>query len=196
MIDKWITELFTRFHIFFHMVVLQCFQTSFFLILFLLSAEVIFGEQRNSLTDIQFPNKVEDINGRVVDVAKLVEVKTVTVVTLKATWCPICQEQLIRLKNNLQVIDTEHITFLVLSPGPKSELVKIKKSISFPYPFIEDRNLRIAKSLGLDISDKEITPSIFILNKHREIRWMQKGRSSLYYGDQELLNEIGIVNWI
>ncbi len=162
----------------------------------LLFHEVLGVEQRDSLPQTQFPEKIVDINGRLIDVGKLTEEKTVTVVTLKATWCPVCQEQLIRLKNYLNLIDTKRVTFLVLSPGPKNDLLEIKKSTGFPYPFIEDKKLRITKSLGLDMSESEITPSIFILNKQRNIRWMQRGRSGWYYGDKELLNEIGIVNWM
>ena len=170
--------------------------TSILPILLLLSTVVVSAEKIENFPQTQFPEKIADINGRLIDVGKLAMEKTVTVVTLKATWCPICQEQLIRLKNNLQLIDTSRVTFLVLSPGPTNELLEIKKSTGFPYPFIEDKNLRITKSLGLDMSEREITPSIFILNKQRNIRWMQKGRSGWYYGDEELLNEIGIVNWM
>ena len=173
------------------------FQTSIFpILLLLLSVGVASAEKIDSLPQAQFPEKIADINGRLINVGKLAGEKTVTVVTLKATWCPVCQEQLIRLKNNLHLIDTDRVTFLVLSPGPLNELLEIKKNTGFPYPFIEDKKLRITKSLGLDMSESEITPSIFILNKHRNIRWMQRGRSGWYYGDEELLNEIGIVNWM
>ena len=166
---------------------------SLFLLLF---PGVLLAEQIDIYPHARFPEKVADIKGRVIDIGKLTGEKTVTVVTLKATWCPICQEQLIRLKNNLHLIDTNRVTFLVLSPGPKNDLLEIKKNTGFPYPFIEDKNLRIAKSLGLEMSEKEIIPSIFILNKNLNIRWMQRGRSGWYYGDEELLNEIGIVNWM
>jgi peroxiredoxin len=168
-------------------------QTSILLLLFVVVAS---AEKIDSLPQAQFPEKIADINGRLIDVGKLAGEKTVTVVTLKATWCPVCQEQLIRLKDNLHLINTDRVTFLVLSPGPQNELLEIKKNTGFPYPFIEDKKLRITKSLGLDMSEKEITPSIFILNKNRNIRWMQRGRSGWYYGDEELLNEIGIVNWM
>ncbi len=184
----WKAEFFSIYYAFF--------QTSILLIFLLLSTGVVSAEKINNFPQAQFPEKITDINSRLIDVGKLAVEKMVTVVTLKATWCPICQEQLIRLKNNLNLIDTNRVTFLVLSPGPKNDLLEIKKNTSFPYPFIEDRKLRITKSLGLDISKSEITPSIFILNKQRKIRWMQRGRSGWYYGDEELLNEIGIVNWL
>ena len=194
--DDWKAEFFPKKYPFFKLLIRPFFQTSILPILLLLSTVVVSAEKIENFPQTQFPEKIADINGRLIDVGKLAMEKTVTVVTLKATWCPVCQEQLVRLKNNLNLIDTERVTYLVLSPGPKNELLEIKKSTGFPYPFIEDKKLRITKSLGLDMSEREIIPSIFILNKQRNIRWMQRGRSGWYYGDEELLNEIGIVNWM
>ncbi len=187
--------LFSKHDAFIRLMVLPIIQSSILLFLCLFPGALLAGRIDNP-SRAQFPEKVKDLNGRVIDISQLTEKKTVTVVTLKATWCPVCQEQLIRLKNNLHLIDTKRVTFIVLSPGPKKNLFEIKEKTGFPYPFIEDKNLRISTSLGLAMSEKEISPSIFILNRNLNIRWMQRGRSGWYYGDEELLNEIGIVHWM
>jgi len=144
----------------------------------------------------KFPAEVKNLDGETIDVAALVSSQTVVVVTLKATWCPVCHEQLIRLKERLDRVNTFNVTFLVLSPGPGDELAAVKRRTAFPYPFIEDENLRIAKRLNLHINDELIQPCIFILNRDREIRWLQWGRNGWYFGDKELLQEIGMVEWI
>ncbi len=59
--------------------------------------------------------------------------------------------------------------------------------------------MKQAKTLGKRIglpriikNEKEIVPAIFILNRERKIRWMQSGRNGWYFGDEELLKEIGL----
>ncbi len=143
-----------------------------------------------------FPGKVTDIDGIEIDVRKLVRSKKVVVVTLKATWCQVCQEQLHRLKENLGRIDLDRITFLVLSPGPDNELKAIRNRTAFPFPFIEDKGLTIAKMLNLRLSEREIIPSVFILDRKLRLRWLKRGRNSRTFSEDALLEEIGAVEWI
>ena len=144
-------------------------------------------------TKHRFPITVTSTEGVNIDITRLVQTQTVIVVTLKATWCPVCQEQLLRLQRILPRINRWKVTFLVLSPGPPQELEEIRKRTQFPYPFIEDVGLRIAHQLGLRMGTQMIRPSMFILDRDRRIKWLQSGRSSFYYGDEELLEKIGIV---
>ena len=160
--------------------------------LFIAAFNPAIGANNSIYPEEPFPAAVKDIDGNRIDVARLAREKLITVVTLKATWCPVCQEQLRRLKESMSRINTQRVTFLVLSPGPEKDLHAIKERIGFPYPFIEDRNLEIAKSLGLKMGEKEIVPAILILNRERKIRWMQSGRNGWYFGDEELLKEIGL----
>ena len=143
-----------------------------------------------------FPSSVETVDGKRVDVGELVKRRTVVVITLKATWCPVCRNQLLRIGENLDDFERCNVTFLVLSPGPRDELIGVKKSTEFPYPFIEDKNLAVARSLELQMSEAEIRPSILILDKDLSIKWIQRGRNILYYGDPELLEQLDCSNWI
>ena len=74
----------------------------------------------------------------------------------------------------------------MLSPGPADELMKIQNRSKFPYPFVEDKRLALAKKLKLQLAVEQIQPAIFAVNKKREIAWMQLGRNGSYYGDKEL----------
>lgn len=139
-----------------------------------------------------FPGTVVDTDGKRIDVARLAKEREIAVVTLKATWCPVCREQLVRLKSKLARINTDRVTFLVLAPGPAEKLREVKAVTDFPYPFIADEGLQIAQDLGLQMGADQIVPAILILDRDRAVRWMQSGRNSVNYGDDELLDEIGL----
>ena len=132
------------------------------------------------------PKQLIDVEGKTVDIAKLASEKKLFVVTLKATWCSVCFKQLLRLKDRLTELQVCGATFIVLSPGPAEELKKIQKRTKFPYPFVEDKGLALAKKLKLQIAVEQIQPAIFAVNQKREIAWMQLGRNGSYYGDKEL----------
>lgn len=77
-------------------------------------------------------------------------------------------------------------TFIVLSPGPRKDLKSVQKKTEFPFPFVEDKDLNLAKQLKLVLAPGQIQPAIFAVNKSRQIEWMQYGRNGGYYGDKEL----------
>ena len=156
----------------------------------------IFANQIADSEKLIFPEYVTAINGKVIDITELAKQKTVVVVTLKATWCPVCQVQLERIREDLSEMAVCNLTFLVLAPGPAEELEQIQVRIGFPFPFIADTNLEIAKSLGLILRKNEIIPSILVLDKNRQISWMQKGRNAFYFGDPELMDALNCEGWI
>ncbi|MFQ5710051.1 MAG: redoxin domain-containing protein, partial [bacterium] len=132
------------------------------------------------------PETLTDVDGHKVDVAKLAATKRLFFVTLKATWCPVCFNQLLRLKKNLSKLKICGASFVVLSPGPKDALKAVKARSEFPYPFVEDVGLTLARKLDLVLAPNQIRPVIVGVNKRREIVWMQYGRNGRYYGDKEL----------
>ena len=144
----------------------------------------------------RFPARVMDIDGKVLDVGKLAGEKRLVVVTLKAAWCPVCREQLARIKKRLMESRACEVTYLVLSPGPVEELKAIRRGLEFPFPFIEDKGLAIADSLGLRLSKDEIQPSVFILKPDLSVGWMQNGRGTEYFGDPELFKALRCADWI
>ena len=144
----------------------------------------------------KFPAKVTSVRGESIDVAKLAETRRVVVVTLKATWCPVCQEQLRRIRRSLRNPDQCGIAILVLSPGPAEALRQIQTDLGVPFPFIEDRNLKIASSLGLRLADDQIQPSILILERDLSVGWSRVGRSTENFGDPALLREVNCAGLI
>ena len=151
----------------------------------------IFGDE-----PIQFSQTLTSISGEGIDVEKLSESKTIVVVTLKSHTCSVCKNQLERIKRNLDAFEMCNLSFLVVCPGTIDEVKSIKRESDFPFPFIADTNLEIGNQMGLTLGDSELYPSIFVLNKDRTIRWMQKGRNYLYYGDDELKEALNCHNWI
>ncbi|MFQ5599699.1 MAG: redoxin domain-containing protein [Candidatus Krumholzibacteriia bacterium] len=134
----------------------------------------------------RFPARVTDIEGRSIDIQRLARDRNLVVVTLKATWCPVCQKQLLRLKALLPKLKPCKVSFVVLAPGSREELAKIKSRIGFDYPFVADVNLEIAGSLGLDMPRNQIFPCMFQVLPNLQIGWKQLGRNGAYFGDGEL----------
>ena len=143
-----------------------------------------------------FPDIVTDIDGSVIDLKELASNKRIVVITIKTSQCTVCQHQLIRIKEKLDVLVSCNVTFLVLSPGSVDKIREAKSITKFPFPFIMDKDLEISKSLNLIIDEFQILPSILILNEKLEIEWEQRGRNSLFYGDPELMKILKCSSWI
>ena len=144
----------------------------------------------------EFPDKIKDIEGTVIDLKHIVSKSRLAVITIKTAECPVCQHQLKRIKDKLKELVVCNVTFIVLSPGPVDKIQQIKSKTQFPYPFIHDDDLKISKSLKLNINDNEILPSILILNKNLEIEWEQRGRNAFYFGDPDLMKILDCSSWI
>ena len=143
-----------------------------------------------------FPEIITDIDGDPINLKELTTQKTVAVITMKAPDCPVCQTQLLRIMQNFDKLSACNVTFLVLAPGSIDELQKAKELTKFPFPFIVDQDLKIARSLDLIINETQILPSILILNDKLEVEWAQRGRNALYFGDPELMKRLKCEGWI
>ena len=143
-----------------------------------------------------FPKIITDIDGDTIHLKELTTQKTVAVITMKAPDCPVCQTQILRIIQNFDKLSACNITFLVLAPGPIDKLQKAKELTKFPFPFIVDQNLKIARLLDLIINETQILPSILILNDKLEVEWAQRGRNALYFGDPELMKRLKCEGWI
>jgi len=144
----------------------------------------------------RFPEIITDIEGNNINLKELTAQKTVVVITLKSPDCPVCQTQIIRIMQNFDRLAVCNVTFLVLSPTPIEKLLHTKEATKFPFPFIPDHDLKITKSLDLLLSETEILPSILILNEKLEVKWAQRGRNALYFGDPELMKHLKCNGWI
>ncbi len=74
----------------------------------------------------KFPISVTDVSGQVIDVVGIAGRQRFVVITLKATWCEVCQEQLVRIREQLGKVRFCPVTFLVLSPGPADAIRGIR----------------------------------------------------------------------
>ena len=160
---------------------------------------IVFGSSfytDSAMKEIYFPAIVTSSSGKEIDVAALAKTHTMVVISIKATWCPVCRQQLQRIKEQLSDFEKCKASFLVLSPGSNETVQEVKFNTDFPFPFIADQNFSIAKELDLILSPKEIMPAIVILNKDLSVKWIQKGRNALNFGDAELKEYLGCANWI
>ena len=80
--------------------------------------------------------------------------------------------------------------------GLIEKLQTTKELTKFPFPFIVDNELKIARSLDLIINENQILPSILILNDKLKVEWAQKGRNTFYFGDPELMKHLKCEGWI
>lgn len=116
------------------------------------------------------------------------------VVTLKATWCSACSRQLVRLRERKEKYAACGVRFVVISPGPRRELKAVADRTRFPYPFVEDVNLDLARTLRLELAEDQIVPAFILLDSERRVAWMQRGRNSAYFGDAALLQHLDCAN--
>jgi peroxiredoxin len=138
----------------------------------------------------QMPPRLEDVRGETIDVATLAREFRLVFVTLKATWCPVCQVQLERLARLLPRLRSCGASFVILAPGPRQDLEKVAATSQFPYPFVADVDMSIAASAGLRMAADQMQPAIFTVNAEREIVWIQRGRSGAHFGDAQLLEHL------
>jgi len=136
------------------------------------------------------PALLDDVYGKRIDVADLATKHRLVVVTLKATWCPVCRAQLERLRAALPRLRSCGATFIVLAPGPEDTLRAVADATGFPYPFVEDRDLAIARAADLVLAPDQIVPAILVANARREIVWMDRGRNPTAFNDPALLAEL------
>jgi peroxiredoxin len=139
---------------------------------------------------VTLPATLHDVYGQLVDVAELATRHRLVVVTLKATWCPVCRGQLERLRQALPRLRSCGATFIVLAPGPREELRAVADATGFPYPFVEDHDLAIARAADLVLAPHQIVPAILVTNARREIVWMDRGRNATSFNDPALLAEL------
>ena len=143
-----------------------------------------------------FPESIEDIDGNIINLKELTAKKTVAVITMKSPDCPVCQTQILRIMQIFDRLSACSVTFLILAPGPIEKLREAKELTKFPFPFIIDEKLKIARSLNLLLNNTQILPSIFILNEKLGVEWLQRGRNALYFGDPELMKRLKCEGWI
>ena len=143
-----------------------------------------------------FPDSIADIDGNTINLNELAAKTTVVIITMKAPDCPVCQTQILRIMKNFDKLSACNVTFLVLSPGPAEKLQSAKEFTKFPFPFIVDEKLEIARSLDLLLNESQIVPSILILNEKLDVGWLQKGRNALYFGDPGLMKRLKCEGWI
>ena len=143
-----------------------------------------------------FPEIITDIDGTTINLKEITGQKTVAIITMKSPDCPVCQTQILRIIQNFDKLSSCNVTFLVLAPGPVERLQNAKELTKFPFPFIVDQDLKIARSLELIINETQILPSILILNDKLEVEWAQRGRNALYFGDPELMKRLKCEGWI
>ena len=133
------------------------------------------------------PRQLLDIHGGAIDLRKLAKRNQLVVVTMKATWCQVCIQQLRRLRRLQSQLEQCGATFIVLAPGPLEKLLEVERRVDFPFPFVEDVDLELARRLGLELRADQIVPALFSVNPSGNIGWMQKGRAPGLYADDILL---------
>lgn len=139
---------------------------------------------------VVIPATLEDVHGEVVDVGALASRSRLVVITLKAAWCPVCREQLVRLRREVPRLESCGATFVVLAPGPRDALRGVADATGFPYPFVADEGLALARAADLVLAADQMVPAVFGLNERREIVWMERGRSGAMFSDEALFEHL------
>jgi len=143
------------------------------------------GDSPESATH-RLPEQLTDVDGHPVDISSLARERNLVLVTLKEPGCPVCREQLIRLRERLPGLQACGVTFVVLSPGPAEAVRDARAHTGFEFPFVVDRDLALSRSLGLARPGGRVFPCMLQILPDRSIGWTQLGRNGFYFGDAEL----------
>jgi peroxiredoxin len=143
-----------------------------------------------------FPKNTFDIEGKKISFSTLSKTNTVCLITIKSPSCPVCIEQLIRIKNKKFEFQKCNLTFLVLVPGPIRVIKALAKKTKFPFPFIQDKDFLISEKFGLDNPPFQIIPAVILFEKDRTIKWKKSGRSFQYFSDQAIEDYLDCQNWL
>jgi peroxiredoxin len=144
-----------------------------------------------SAATVAVPAVLRDVTSARVDVAALARGGHLVFVTVKATWCPICREQLQRLGRLLPRLRACGASFVVLVPGTDEAVAAVARDTSFPYPFVADGAVALAATVGFAADAEELMPGFFAVNADREVVWRQRGRAAGAFGDGELMRYLG-----
>ena len=165
-------------------------------LLMLILLSVLIGCELIGEKSPKFPRIVRTVDGKRINIRQLTREKTVVIISMKAPDCPVCQSQLIRINEHMEEFSKCNISFLVLTPGPVESIYDAGVITEFPYPFIEDKNLVVSKSLGIKMNDEEIFPTIFVISDDLSVKWIKLGRNAFQFGDKELLEKLDCTNWL
>jgi peroxiredoxin len=140
------------------------------------------------------PVRMVDVQGRTVDVAALTRDSRVFVLTLKTTQCPVCREQLVRLRKLLPRLRGCGASFVVLAPGERSAVAAVAEESGFPFPFVADTDRRLARGAGLVRVSHEMEPAILELNAEGRVIWERRGRAAGDFSDPALLERLACLD--
>ena len=157
---------------------------------------VFMGCERIGEKSLKFPRIVRTVDGKRINIRQLARKKTVVIISMKAPDCPVCQSQLVRINEQMEEFSKCNISFLVLTPGPVESIYDAGVITEFQSPFIEDKKLKIANSLGIAMNGEEIFPTIFVVKNDLSIKWIKLGRNAFQFGDRELLEKLDCTNWL
>jgi peroxiredoxin len=144
--------------------------------------------------DIRLPAQLIDVRGEAVDIAALAGDGRLFIVTLKSTSCDVCVDQLDRLRRLLPRLRVCGARFVVVAPGTPAEVAALAAASDFPYPFVADRDLALARATGLVLGPGELVPAVLEVDAERRVIWQQRGRAPGAYSDPALLERLQCAN--
>jgi peroxiredoxin len=137
------------------------------------------------------PTRLTDIDGAEMDLTRLAREHQLFVITVKSPSCPVCRELLERLGRELPRLRACGASFVVLGPGPRDALAAVRDETRFPYPFVEDVDLTLARRLDLVLGPGELVPAILEVDSRGQIVWAHRGRAGGLFGDGALFEHLG-----
>jgi peroxiredoxin len=140
------------------------------------------------------PPRVADVHGNAVDLAALAEHHRVFLISLKTVTCPVCREQLTRLRKLLPRLRACGATFVVVAPGSQAAVAALAEESGFPFPFIADSDRRVARAANLVRVAGEMEPAVLEVDGEGTIIWERRGRASGAYSDPALLERLDCVD--
>jgi peroxiredoxin len=139
---------------------------------------------------VVLPAQLTDVNGDLVDVAGLARGGRLFVVTVKATSCEVCREQLSRLRRLLPRLRACGAHFLIVAPGSPAAVAALAADSALPSPFVADTDLTLARAADLVLAVNQIVPAVLEVDAQRRVVWHQRGRAPGAFSDPALLERL------
>ncbi len=142
----------------------------FIFIIFLVISNLSYSYENNQLLLHNQPKKIDlvkfqTLEGKQVNITKLLKTKKIILINFWATWCPPCIKEI----PDLLELETKHkkdvkLVFISVDSNPKKVIPKFLKKNNFEgFESFVDKGLNLTKKLSI-----KIMPTTLIINKNMQ----------------------------
>ena len=99
------------------------------------------------------PNfKVQDQNGEILELNKVLEKSPVVLFFYRGAWCPYCNKQLKKLQASMDLITNKGATVIAITPSSKEDIKEMLKNTGAKFHIAHDSDGKIMNAYDLEFT--------------------------------------------